>query len=391
MNILRVIASMDPISGGPCQGIRNAIPALKELGVRNEVVCMDDSQAEFMNKDTFVIHALGPAKNAWAYGPRLMPWLKENLHRFDAVIVHGLWLYPGYAIYQAYKSINGTRPKLFVMPHGMLDPYFQRSNSRRLKALRNWFYWKLIEKKVIHRADGIFFTCEQELLLAQNTFRPYEPKNQINVAYGVPQPPALSAAMSEKFLELCPEAKNRNFLLFLSRIHEKKGVDLLIEAYLRMKKKYLKEQLPLLIIAGPGMDTRYGRRLKRLVESNPMLNESVFFLGMLTGDAKWGAFYGCEAFVLPSHQENFGIAVVEALACSKPVLISDQVNIWREVEKSECGIIAKDNLDGVLSLMEIWNNLSINHKNSMALQARISYNKFFATVLHIEKLVKAIK
>src|SRR5690554_4640847 len=173
MRILRVIASMDPSSGGPCQGIRNAIPALAELGVCNEVVCMDDPQAEFLDKDDFEIHALGPAKNAWAYSPKLIPWLKDNLNRFDVVIVHGLWLYPGYAVLKVYQSIQGKAPKLFVMPHGMLDPYFQKASSRKLKALRNWFYWKLIEKNLIQRADGVLFTCEQEMLLARETFRPY--------------------------------------------------------------------------------------------------------------------------------------------------------------------------------------------------------------------------
>src|SRR5699024_790171 len=116
-----------------------------------------------------------------------------------------------------------------------------------------------------------------------------------------------------------------------------------------------------------------------------MLNKSIFFVGMLTGDAKWGAFYGCEAFVLPSHQENFGIAVVEALACSKPVLISNQVNIWCEVEKSKSGIVANDSLDGAIDLVEAWHNLPTYQKNVMALQARISYNNFFAIERHIEK------
>ena len=92
------------------------------------------------------------------------------------------------------------------------------------------------------------------------------------------------------------------------------------------------------MIAGPGLDTAFGREMRQLAESlcpQPSTltpQPAVFFPDMLTGDAKWGALYGCEAFVLPSHQENFGIAVVEALACGKPVLISNQVNIWREIE-----------------------------------------------------------
>jgi hypothetical protein len=72
---------------------------------------------------------------------------------------------------------------------------------------------------------------------------------------------------------------------------------------------------------------------------------------MLSGAAKWGALYGCEAFVLPSHQENFGIAVVEALACGKPVLISDQVNIWREIVEDGAGLVEGDAEEGVEKLL----------------------------------------
>ena len=74
-------------------------------------------------------------------------------------------------------------------------------------------------------------------------------------------------------------------------------------------------------------------------------------MGMLSGAAKWGALYGCEAFVLPSHQENFGIAVVEALACGRPVLISDQVNIWREIVEDGAGIAEADTEEGVEKLL----------------------------------------
>ena len=90
MNILRVIASMNPASGGPCQGIRNSIPELEKIGIHNEVVCLDDPREQFKTKDTFKIYALGPGKTPWCYSNKLIPWLKENLMRFDAVIVHGL-------------------------------------------------------------------------------------------------------------------------------------------------------------------------------------------------------------------------------------------------------------------------------------------------------------
>ena len=75
---------------------------------------------------------------------------------------------------------------------------------------------------------------------------------------------------------------------------------------------------------------------------------------MLQGDAKWGAYYHSQAFILPSHQENFGIVVAEALACGKPVLISNKVNIWREVVAAGAGLVADDTAAGAAGIMQQW-------------------------------------
>lgn len=389
MNILRVIDSMDPKYGGPCQGIRNIVPVLESLGVHNEVVCLDSPDAAFLGKDSFPVYALGPAVGPWHYSRNLVPWLEEHLDRFDAVIIHGLWLYYGHATSRTvrrYREQNSKRLKLFVMPHGMLDPYFQRAPDRKLKAIRNSLYWKLIEKDVVNKADGVFFTCEAELLLAREPFRPYAPKKEVNVKYGIKAPPEYTREMKETFLKRCPEVANKPYFLFLSRIHEKKGVDILINSYL----KTAKENTPKLVIAGPGLDTAYGSKMKDIV-SRSAFKDSIFFPGMLAGDEKWGAFYGSEAFVLPSHQENFGIAVVEALACGRPVLISNMVNIWREIEAEGGGIVAEDTAEGTMNLFERWATLSGEEKAAMRDGARRAFTKNFHVLNVAQYVVEALK
>ncbi|MEJ7738052.1 MAG: glycosyltransferase [Chitinophagaceae bacterium] len=388
---------MNPSTGGPSQGIRNSIPELEKLGLHNEVVCLDDPSASFLGNDAFTIYALGPSKGPWCYSSKLMPWLLNNLGRFDAVIVHGLWLYHSYAISKAMSLLKRRRltykqqsslPKLFIMPHGMLDPYFQRASKRKLKAVRNWAYWKLIEGKVVNKADGLLFTCEAELRLAREPFRPYQPKQEINVGYGIQIPQSFDPQMRNAFLKLCPTLGSCPYLLFLSRIHHKKGVDLLLSAYAVLLGQ--NRIMPKLVIAGPGLETAYGKKMQQIVFENSHLRNSVLFPGMLTGDAKWGAFYGCEAFVLPSHQENFGIAIVEALACAKPVLISNQVNIWREIEASGGGLVAEDTLKGTQELLDGWCRLPEKEKHKARLRARELYQTHFAIEPAAKQLMVAL-
>jgi len=389
MKLLHVISSMNPRRGGPCQGVRNLAPRVSGLGNTVEVVCLDDPQSEYLEGEMVSIHPLGQAIGRWCYQPALRPWLEANLHRFDAVILNGLWHYFGFTM-SRLANRPGT-PPYFVFPHGMLDPWFQRARDRRLKAIRNWFYWKIIEHKVISNAEAIFFTCAEEMRLAQGTFSPYQPKNQINVGYGISPPPQFTGGMMEVFRQKCPEVTDRAYLLFLGRVDSKKGVDLLIQAYALVygANAKLKRKAPCLVIAGPGLDTEYGQSMQALAASSCPPN-SVFFPGMLSGDAKWGALYDSEAFVLPSHQENFGIAVAEALACGKPVLISDQINIWKEIREDKAGLIEKDTLEGTRLLLRGWEKLSPKEKITMSRDARSSFENRFGVAFSAQNLIANI-
>ena len=400
--LLHVITDMNPEQGGVCHAVRTMIGGLMELGIENEVVCVDDIDAPYLKNEPFIVNNLGLSKGAWFYHPRYIPWLSENMHRFDVVIVHGLWLYPGYASRKAIKIVKARAlqdaagktkiPKVFLMPHGMLDPYFQKASGRKIKAIRNWLYWKLIEGKMVNGANGILFTSDAEQQLARQSFRPYHPLSESVVGLGAEEPPVFTASMRKAFLEKCPAVANQPYLLFLSRIHEKKGVDLLIDGYKTAVLTAARsgKQLPKLVIAGPGLDTAYGQEIQNRVNACPEIKEAVFFPGMLKGDAKWGGFYDCEAFILPSHQENFGYAVVEALACSKPVLISDQVNIWQAIQAAGAGLVKNDTGEGTLALLNDWQNLSGEQKNAMGIMAGECFRKQFAAGPAARKMLEAV-
>lgn len=379
MKILHVISSMNPKFGGPSQGIRNL-----EIGyMYNErhVVCFDspDDVNKWENGD-LIFHPLGQGKTSWWINRKFSKWLNKNVFYFDVIIINGLWLFHSYKtieIIDKLKAKNKKTPKIFIMPHGMLDPWFQNSYTRRFKALRNEIYWKLVERNVVNSADCLLFTCSEELELARKTFKGYQPKEEINVGYGIKTPPIKTAIMDDFIKKIFPKLEKNKYWLFLGRIDEKKGIDLLIYAYKKILKEELLQDIPDLLIVGPGIESHFGQKVFKLVNDSILLKNKIHFVEMLKGDAKWGAIYNCEAFILPSHQENFGIAVAEALACSKPVLISNQVNIWKEIERNGAGFICDDTMESIVLILKKFYELKDSEKERMSNQALFTFKSYF--------------
>ena len=252
-----------------------------------EIVCLDDEDLQSVRPNKIQKHKIGKGFSAFQYNSKLRSWLIKNLTSFDFVSVHGIWQYPNYAVYSAITHLKrkGEKhiPKVVIMPHGMLDPYFQTAKDRKWKALRNEIVWRLTERRAINAADAIFFTCQMELELARRTFKGYHPRNEINVGYGIQEPPVFDVRMQSAFEQCCPELNNNAYWLFLSRIDPKKGIDILIAAYKNLKQRGL--SLPHLVIAGP-IDSAYAQKM---VEAAKEI-DTIHFSGMLTGDQKWGAF-----------------------------------------------------------------------------------------------------
>ena len=399
MKILHIISGVNPKNGGPIQGIRNYQNDLVSLGIERHIATFEEpKEIELWGfPHSLQFHAFGKPKTSWQYNASLIPFLKKEATNFDIIILNGLWSYHSYGAIKAFlwlKKIGSNKkiPKLFVMPHGMLDPWFQKDKSRRWKALRNYFYWHLIEKKVINNADGLLFTCEEEMLLARTTFSGYRPKKECNIGYGIEAPPPLTEGMKIDFQNTHSLETKEPYILFLSRIHPKKGLDLLLNAYSELlNNSEFAIKVPNLVIAGPGIETGYGKKLLEYLDKNPKVKSKVVLVGHLSGDVKWSAIYGCDAFILPSHQENFGIAVAEALACYKPVLITNKVNIYREIEQGGGGIISEDTLAGTVANLKKWMDLSTNAKIKMGQDAFLVYKNHFGVKNAAIRLLEAIK
>jgi glycosyltransferase involved in cell wall biosynthesis len=380
MKILRLISSVDPKYGGPIEGVNQLSAVHRSMGIEAEICSLDSPDAECVKNSLTKVYALGPGVTNYAYSPRLVPWLKAHAAEYDAVIVQGLWQYVGFA---AWRALAGTPTPYFVFTHGMLDPWFKHTYP--LKHLKKWLYWPWAEYRVLRDARKVIFTCEEERLLARNSFWLYKVKEAVT-AYGVENPPADKDSLITNFLKIHPQLQGKRIALYLSRIHVKKGCDLLIEAF----AKVLQQDKNLhLVMAGPDQ-TGWATKLKAQAESLEIAHR-ITWTGMLQGDMKWGAFYAAEVFCLPSHQENFGIVVAEALACGKPVLISNRVNIWREIEADGAGVVADDTLAGTTMNFERWLQMDSTAFQVMKDKTTVCFANHFHVQRAAERLIEIIQ
>ena len=362
MRIFHAIDSCDPTAGGVAEAVLRLSQSLCDLGVSSGILCGNDPKDAFLKSAQGEIHAFGPSRfGSFGYVPAMRSWLKEHEKKVDALVMHGLWQYPGVAVRAA---LRGTDTPYYVYPHGMLDPWFKETYPA--KHFRKTIFWKLIQAKIIREARSVCFTTEDERVLAQRTFSPYDCRESV-VGLGAVEPEGDAESQIESFYQQFPQARDRRKFLFLARIHPKKGADLLLRAF---AENAASEDL--LVLAGPCEDEAYADTLHELATH---CGDRVLWTGMLEGDSKWGALRSAEALILPSHQENFGIVVAEALAVGTPVLISNKVNLWREVEKDGAGAVAADDLSGTLRLLNYARETGLRKERA---KARACFEKRFS-------------
>jgi glycosyltransferase involved in cell wall biosynthesis len=368
MKVLHCTHSLSPLVGGPSRFIEQAALLAPDFDLKLEALCLDEPGSQWLEKFPCKVTALGPGLGKYGFSPRFLHWLKGHAAEYDVIVVNGLWQFPSLAVWLA---ICRSRTPYVVFPHGMLDPWFNRAYP--LKHLKKLPYWKLFESRVIRDAAAVLFTSQEERLLAAQAFKPYR-ANDVVIGYGTSDPGEDSQSQRKAFLQQFPELSNKRILLFLGRLHEKKGCDLLVEAFARQCGHNPDLQL---VLAGPEADS-HGRQLReRVSKLSPEVSRRVVFAGMLSGDSKWGALRQAEILCLPSHQENFGQVVSEALSCGTPVILSDKVNIWREVVEGAAGICNSDDLAGTEASLSTWLNLEEEDRLMMRKNARSCFENHF--------------
>lgn len=329
MRILHVIADLAQERGGPAEACVQMARGLAELG--HEVRVLATNRGVASGESPWWTDQLDGARldiqlypihfpQFFAASFPLAAAIKESVPNADVVHLHSLYLF--------HDMVTGRCCERYgvpyiVRPHGTLDPFI-----RSRKRVRKQIAGALFQTRVLRKAAAIHYTTEEEMRLA----RPHAHNdNGLVVPIGLdldayaPRPP-------DAFRARWREVGNRRLVLFLGRLHPKKGLDILAEAFGSLAQA--RDDLHL-VIAGPDDGAR-GATEDRLAELGA--RDRVTFTGMLRGEDKLAALSAADVFVLPSRSENFGIAVVEAMACGVPVVVSDQVNIWRELTVAGAGV-----------------------------------------------------
>lgn len=333
MRVLHVIPSISERSGGPAYAIISMCRALQEKQIEVVIATTEADlngsrpQSEMPMSYKGLSVFLFPAwDNSFKYSPPFTDWLQRNVSGFDLVHIHAVF---NHACIAAARACRRNNVPYIVRPLGSLDPW-----SMSQKSLRKAVFWQLTGKRMLREAAAVHYTAlaeqqatEASLGLNHGRIVP------LGVDALVPDPAKDSQSVGSDI----PGLVGHPYVLVLSRLHPKKGLEVLLDAFLFLVKSKQFENWRL-VLAGDG-SSEHVATLKAKVELH-QANRLVLFPGWLNGEKKDAALRQASLLALPSYHENFGLCVMEALACGIPVLISPHVNLAPDVQAAGAGWIA---------------------------------------------------
>jgi glycosyltransferase involved in cell wall biosynthesis len=323
MKITHVIPYMHPAAGGPPVVVDRLSRELAARGHDLDVLTTDLFARRSRDWITGESRPYGMqvfsamVGNGFGFSVGFWREIGRAIRDSDVVHIHTLWTFPG--LTAARACLQAGIPYL-VMPHGMLDPH-----SVGRKWAKKQCYGRLLEWPLLRRARGMCYTHPEEERLAAMTCRGLPPSHIVELGAESP-PDCAKTDLRSEFLDRYPQLRERTIVLFLGRLHSKKGLDLLLPAFDSVRRQRPNAHL---LLVGPG-DPAYVQSLHQEV-SRRALEGSVTFTGVLYGRDKWAAMAASDLFVLPSYQENFALAAVDAVRSGLPVLLSRRVNLWKDL------------------------------------------------------------
>src|SRR5829696_4664588 len=327
MRVLHVIPSVSERSGGPAIAIIPMCRALMRDGIEVLLVTTDaglpgtnGDVVEYKGVPSRFFHSQWG--ESFKYSRPMASWLNTNMRNFGLAHIHAVFNHSSVA---AARACRDAGVPYVIRPLGTLDPW-----SMTQKPLRKRLFWQVSGKVMLQRAAAVHYTSEAEKLSTEG---------QLGLNHGkVIALGTETSITSYNLADHFPELAGDPYVLVLSRLHPKKGLDVLIDAFQSLGEKFSRWRL---VLAGDG-PSEYVSRLK-----NKVVGDRILFTGWLEGARKEAVLGGASLLVLPSYQENFGLCVMEALAHSVPVLVSPNVNLATEIAAANAGWIATIDKDAL--------------------------------------------
>lgn len=332
LKILHVIPSIGLARGGPSVVIRTLARAQAMCGAEVDVATTDDDGRDRLHhaagtsfvEDQVTYRIFRRQTRLYTVSWPLTKWLFRHARDYNVIHIHALFSFPSIA---AAFFANRAHVRYLVRPLGVLNLWGMHHRRPWLKRLS----FRLIERHVLRNAAAVQYTSEQESAEAAQLGAEHTPLLIPNPVDLFPGP-----LVRGRFRAAFPALNGKTMVLFLSRIDPKKGIDLLLPAFARLQSH---QPHAVLVVAGDG-DKTLLKELKGQAQQLG-LGERILWTGFLQGEIKRDALADADVFVLPSYSENFGVAVVEAMGCGVPVIVSDQVGIHREIAEAKAGLVVE--------------------------------------------------
>jgi glycosyltransferase involved in cell wall biosynthesis len=371
MKILHVIPSVAPVRGGPSVAVIAMVKSLRDIGIDAEIVTTNDNGNtlfavplnylhDYQSVPTRFFARFSPnihSMREFTFSAGLTQWLWQHIREYDLIHVHAIFSYPS-TVAMAIAKLQ--KIPYIVRPLGQLCQW-----SLQQSATKKAIYLNIIERKNINQSASLHLTSESEKQEIKQLN--LECKNFV-IPHGLAVPETIPDAY-QRLRNHFQLPLEEPIILFLSRIHPKKGLEYLIEALAQIKNKKFT-----LIIAGNG-DSDYEAQINSCLHDYG-LEDCSLMTGFVEGELKQLLLQGANLFVLTSYSENFGVAVLEALAAGTPALVTPGVALAQEIEQNDLGYVVPQEPTAIAKAIDKHLELPESERKKLSQKARqfVLYN-----------------